>query len=196
MFNCSFCDKLCKNPNSHRNHERCCPSNPNRNYKNGMLGKTAWNRGLTKQDPRVRKGAEKLSKSLKGKPSKVIWTEEMRKAKSEWRKQLHKDHPEMHPNRKLAGNRNKMSYPEKVAFDWLQENKVQFEHQKKIGNYYPDFVIGNTIIEIDGEYWHCPEKDKIKDDFLMSLGYSVHRIKAKDFIEQRLKELLGVGKSG
>lgn len=196
MLDCSFCGKQCKNGNSHRNHERCCPKNPNRNYKNGMSGKTAWNRGLTKEDPRVLKGAEKLAQVLKGVPPNYIWTEERRKAKSEWRKKLHQEHPEMHPNRKLAGNRSKMSYPEKIAYDWLQQNKVQFEHQKKIGNYYPDFVVGNLIIEIDGEYWHNPEKDKIKDDFFISLGYNIYRIKAKEIIELKLKELLGVGKSG
>ena len=31
---CIFCAKESKNANGHRNHERCCPKNPNRNYVN------------------------------------------------------------------------------------------------------------------------------------------------------------------
>lgn len=39
MLICKFCGKECKNDNSLRNHERTCPSNKDRVYKNGMLGK-------------------------------------------------------------------------------------------------------------------------------------------------------------
>lgn len=89
MLVCSYCGKECKNVNSLRNHERCCPSNPDRNYKNGMLGKKgsnqfilakerglsipgAWNKGMIgsttgfastpeKEAERRRKISEKLS---------------------------------------------------------------------------------------------------------------------------------------
>ena len=58
MFTCKYCSKVCKNANSHRNHERQCPKNLNRVYKNGMTGKTAWNKGLTiDTDERVAKNA-------------------------------------------------------------------------------------------------------------------------------------------
>ena len=95
--------------------------------------------------------AEAISQATKGKPSKVVWTDEMRQAKSEWRKQYHKDNPNAHPNRKVAGNRSKMTYPEQVAFDYLTSKGVNFEHQKYVLRYFPDFVVGNVIIEIDGE---------------------------------------------
>ena len=116
----------------------------------------------------------------------------MRKAKSEWRKQYHLDNPEAHPNRKLAGNRSKMSYPEKIAYDWLSKNNINFVHQQKIGSYYPDFVVGNTIIEIDGEHWHNEELDAKKDLFFAEKGFIVVRIKSKEYIEQRLSLLFGV----
>ena len=188
MLNCQYCDKECKNQNSHRNHERLCPKNPSRVYKNGMEGKTPWNKGLSKDDPRVLKNAEKISASMKGKSGRV-WTDEQRAAKSAWRKQYHLDNPEAHPNRKLAGNRSKISYPEQIAFDWLTANNIQFEHQKKVGSYYPDFVIGNMILEIDGEYWHNEEKDAKKDCFFRENGYTVVRVKAKEFIEARLSQI-------
>ena len=47
MF-CKFCNKECKNKNSLTNHERLCPSNPDRKYVSHTLGGTAWNKGLTK----------------------------------------------------------------------------------------------------------------------------------------------------
>jgi len=193
MLTCKHCDKECKNLNSLRNHERLCKFNPEKQVSNlnARQDKTPWNKDLTKDtDARVLKNAASISNSLKGKPSRTIWTDEMRKAKSEWRKQLHKDFPEMHPNRKLAGNRKKMSYPEQVAFDFLTRYNIVFEHNKKIDKYYPDFVIGNTIIEIDGVQWHDKEKDKTRDEVISSYGYTVVRILSSENIEQRLAEIL------
>ena len=43
LFICNYCGSERKNANSWINHERCCPSNPNRNYKNGMIGKKGTN---------------------------------------------------------------------------------------------------------------------------------------------------------
>ena len=72
MLICKYCGKECKNENSHRNHERTCPKNPNRNYKNGMTGKTAWNKGLTKEtDERVKKYGETFSEKCKNGQIKV-----------------------------------------------------------------------------------------------------------------------------
>lgn len=191
---CKFCDKACKSVNALRNHERLCPDNPDRNYVSHTKGIDPWNKGLTKDtDDRVAELAKLTSAALKGKPSKTIWTDDMRKAKSAWRKQLHIDHPETHPNRRLAGNRNKISYPEQVAFDYLTASGVKFDHQRKIGPYYPDFVIGNIIIEIDGANWHDAEKDKLRDELLAQYGFKVYRIDTKERIVERIKEILAVG---
>lgn len=193
QLTCKYCSKECKNLNSLRNHERLCPSNPDRNYVSHTKGVPSWNKGLSKDtDSRVANNAAAISAVTKGKPSKTIWTDDMRKAKSEWRKQLHKDNPETHPNRRLAGNRNKMTYPEKVAFEYLTKLGIEFEHQKQIGKYFPDFVVGKIIIEIDGAQWHSADKDQARDAVLNSLGYTVYRIDSKDRIEQRIAEILGV----
>jgi very-short-patch-repair endonuclease len=154
-------------------------------------GKTPWNKGLTKEtDTRVAKNAKGVSNALKGRPSSVVWTDEMRKAKSEWRKKLHIDFPETHPNRRLAGNRKKMSYPEKVAFEFLTKHNVVFEHNKKIDKFYPDFVVGQIVIEIDGANWHDKEKDKVRDEIISSYGYKVVRILSSERIEEQLTEIL------
>ena len=64
---CKFCGKSCKNENSHRNHERLCPKNPDRKYVSHTIGHKAWNKGLTKDtDERIRKSAESFSKRYKG----------------------------------------------------------------------------------------------------------------------------------
>jgi len=120
----------------------------------------------------------------------MVWTDERRKAKSEWKKQLHREHPELHPNRILASNRKSWTYPEKVAGEWLDKNNIQYERNKKIDIFYPDFVIGSMIIEIDGKRWHDKQRDDLRGKRLNELGYIVYRIDAKENIEKRLQEIL------
>lgn len=199
MFKCIHCLREFKNGGGKATHEPYCKENANRVHRtttppySRRKGFTPWNKGLTKEtDPRVLQNAIAVSKSLKGKPSKTIWTDEMRKAKSEWRRKLHKDFPETHPNRRLAGNRKRMTYPEQVAFDFLKRHNIVFEHQKKIDRFYPDFVVGNVVIEIDGAQWHDEEKDKVRDQIISSYGYTVIRIDSKENIEEKLTQILGM----
>ena len=200
---CPYCEQEKKSKKSLLAHKVKCPQNPERNYVSYTRGKTAWNKGLTKEtDSRVMKNAESVKQAIQvlseqgiktGFARDDFWTTERRQAKSEWRKQLHRDHPEMHPNRKLAGNRKRMTYPERVAFDFLERSGVEFEHQMKIDAFFVDFIVGKTIIEIDGEYWHDPDADAKRDEVLVSKGYVVHRIKAKERIEARISEILSIG---
>lgn len=173
----------------------------NDGYKTGS--REPWNKGLDKSDPRVRKNAISVQKSLKKlydsgyrSPTQTeeYWTEERRKAKSSWKKELHRKHPELHPNRLLANNRNKMTYPEKVAYDYLVSKGIEFEHQKPIAGFFVDFCINSVIIEIDGEHWH-PEgndKDAHRDQILKNEGYTVYRIRSKEQIEDRIQNILSV----
>jgi len=154
-----------------------------------MTGRTPWNKGLDKTDPRIAKQAIQISNTMKGRPTSTIWTDEMRKAKSEWRKKLHREHPDTHPNRRLAGNRKKWTYPERVAGEWLERNNIQYKRNPRIDKYYPDFVIDNIIVEIDGERWHNAEKDSKRDLQLSQLGYIIYRIKAKECIEEKLSTI-------
>lgn len=62
ILKCIFCDKIAKNKLSFSQHNRTCPKNPDRNYKNGMLGKTAWNKGLTKENNEI---VEKYSNTIR-----------------------------------------------------------------------------------------------------------------------------------
>ena len=204
---CPFCNKECKNDNSLRNHKRLCKENPARQTSNFVkYNKTAvaWNKGLTKEtDKRIADASGALSKAMKsvvqredylGPCKSEYWTPERRLAKSEEKKKLFAEFPEVHPNRKLAGNRSKMTYPEKVAFDWLTENNISFINQQHISGKYVDFCVGNIIIEIDGERWHPlnNEKDKTRDNEFTKMGYIVYRIRSKENIIERLSEIFSV----
>jgi len=164
---------------------------PNHGYKSGE--RVAWNKGLTKEtDSRVAANSISVSNAMKGNAPPWEWTSERRKAKSEWRKKLYQEHPETHPNRRLAKNRKKWTYPERVAAEYLDSREIKYEYNKKIGKYYPDFWIVDTnlLIEIDGERWHDPDKDAARDAVLNTLGYIVYRIKAKLDIHNELSIIL------
>jgi very-short-patch-repair endonuclease len=115
-----------------------------------------------------------------------LWTKEQRKLQSERKKKLYKDHPEKHPGAKLANNKSKMSYPEKLAYCFFEDNNFNFKHSFSVGPYFADFLLVDTkqIIEVDGEYWHKDnkEQDKKRDEFIESQGYKVVRFPAKEII--------------
>ena len=60
------------------------------------------------------------------------------------------------------------------------ENQVELNYV--IGNYFLDICILDfkLNIEYDGNYWHSftEEKDRKRDDFLLSYGYNIIRIKS------------------
>lgn len=71
---------------------------------------------------------------------------------------------------------------------WMQITKgrfykIDFDRQRVIGNYIVDFYIKQLglVIEIDGaSHDHKIDYDKIREDFLISLGLKIHRIKVLD----------------
>lgn len=143
----------------------------------GGAARIPWNKGLTKDDPRVAKCGHK-----------EWWTDQRRHEQSLRKKKFYAENPEKHPNRILANNRSNMSYPERVAFDWLVKNNIQFEHQYRLWDRFVDFYIPsmNTLLEVDGNYWHNKEKDDAKDAKASAAGYKTLRISASEKIEERL----------
>ena len=203
---CKFCGRLCKNPNSLRNHERLCKENPEHqesswvkfNHKRG-----AWNKGLIKEtDSRVAKYSKSISKSMKESEKakehlSTMWSDELRKQVSENKKRLYSEHPEKHPNVKLAGNRSKMTYPEQLTYDWLNEHNIENEHNYHFVtnnfNRYVDFYLPTlkTFIEVDGEYWHKDkQKDTDKDNDALICGIKTIRIKPKLNVIKQLEDAL------
>ena len=171
---CRYCSKECKNINSLKNHERCCRKNPNRNYKNGMLGKQAWNKGLTKEtDERVAKGANTFLKNkLLGKHKDTSGENNSMKKFPEARNKISKTclekskRGEWHTS--LAKN-NHYTYKgvdldctwELEYAKWLDCNNVEwirpktrfkYVYQNKEHYYNPDFYLPKTkeYIEVKG----------------------------------------------
>lgn len=108
---------------------------------------------------------------------------EFRKAQSKEKKLFYKKYPEKHPQRILSNNREKMSYPERLVYDYLKKEHIPFEHNAPILSYFVDFLIGDIIIEIDGERWHDKEYDKNRDYKITNfLNIKIIRIPAKIII--------------
>jgi len=82
--------------------------------------------------------------------------------------------------------RNKMTSIEKKIADFLDKNKISYEYNKvvrtKTSFRFPDFQIGNLIIECDGIYWHKNRKveDKLREDELKELGFEIIRFNDKE----------------
>lgn len=167
ILNCKFCGKECKNENSLRNHERCCPDSPDRNYKNGMKGKTAWNKGLTKEtDVRVKKN----SLALKGKPFHNKFSENGLRILSEKAKERNLGGYKPHPNRGVyyKGIWLDSKWEETLAIS-LDQNNIEWERPRGgfIWNeegrkYYPDFYLPSLDIYLDPKNSYLQKKDEIK----------------------------------
>lgn len=111
---------------------------------------------------------------------------ESRKRMSELVKERYRKNPEKHPFRIMSGNRNKMSFPERVVFNFLTGRGLVFDFNKSVPPYFPDFIIGSVIIEVDGKPWHSgarAEYDKKRDANLVSRGYRVFRFDAKAVVK-------------
>lgn len=68
-----------------------------------------------------------------------------------------------------------------------KNNELTIRHEE--GCCKPDFIQGNKIIEFDGDYWHAPNTNQIRDNkrqkLLEQSGYEVLRIKEKDYYKNK-----------
>ena len=167
-FNCSFCDRICKNANSLRNHERLCKENPNRQIitlppRDGFnnKGRVAWNKGLTKEsDYRVCKNSESL---------KVYYTTHEGTFAGKHHSSESKLKISLANSGNTKGNRSKKGFYkgiycgssyELVYVIYNLEHNIPFkrcesyypyEYKGQLSNYFPDFELSDgTIIEIKG----------------------------------------------
>lgn len=160
---CKFCGKICKNPNSLRNHERLCPKNPDRKYVSHTIGNTAWNKGKTKDsDERIRRYAETFSK-------RYVGTEEGKKILSHHHsEEFKKKMREIAFKRELGGWHTSKSieykgvkldskYEYEVAknldeshIKWKRPSYMIWKDENGIKHrYYPDFYLPEFNVYLD-----------------------------------------------
>lgn len=179
MLACSYCQKQCKNKNSHSNHERTCPSNPNRKYKNGMTGKTAWNKGLTKENNNIvasygktiSEGFRNGNRQLAG---AAVWSTEQRR-----------DHAlknNLGGYRENAGRSKKFKYNDsfgnevclqssyeltcakildELSINWVRPKSIKYDGNRR---YFPDFYLVDYGIYLDPKNNFLARKDQEKID--------------------------------
>lgn len=100
---------------------------------------------------------------------------------------LYNKHPEKLLNARLK--RNQMTLIEKKVSEYLDELGISYEWNKYVKTIntfrFPDFKIGNLIIECDGLYWHNKQKDKdeSRQRELEALGFKVIRFNDKQILK-------------
>lgn len=84
---------------------------------------------------------------------------------------------------------------EQIVYNYLLEQGIIFEKQKLINDKFLVDVyipLTNTIIEVDGEYWHSLKrvvnKDKAENAYLKKCGYNLMRISEKEIKNGNYKE--------
>ena len=188
-MNCRFCEKICKNDNSLRNHERLCHKNPDRtivvsnfikfNKKRKDLNIRGTNHFIKSKElglpiPVV---SEETKKKISEASKKRVWTDEQKKKHSESMKTAVKNHPDSYTKNNVVGRVKNLEYNgiklkgkwELIVAQWLDENRVKWEHETKsfqyewngLRSYYPDFYLPDFdfYIEVKG---YVTERDLSK----------------------------------
>jgi len=182
QLTCHHCNKICKNNNSWRNHVRCCPKNPNRNYKNGMLGRSGGNQYTKAKEtgiPYIISDETRQKWSEKGKSR--THTEETKKKISIKRRKYLEENPDKVPYLLNHYSKGK-SYAEQYWQDILDKHCIEYVAEYRMSVYSLDFAIPDKKIdlEIDGNQHYQDnriiESDKRRNNFLESKGWTVIRV--------------------
>lgn len=183
---CKFCGKSCKNENSHRNHERLCPKNPDRKYVSHTIGHKAWNKGLTKTtDLRVRMYGETISAKIKA--GEIPKTFEGKHHTEEWCKRHSEQMKERFKGISIfaTARENRKSYPE----EYFEKIFSSAERNYHVDRYFLDFAYPDKkfYLEVDGEQHYTEDgikHDKLRTEILESLGWiCIERIRWKEYIK-------------
>lgn len=177
---CQFCGKICKNRKSLCNHERLCKENPNRQILNNRSiegfnnkGRTAWNKGLTKEtDERVKYISEHMKQLMLEKGHigcRGLKGSENVSARIDVREKISKTMSERYA---FPRGWAKRGWYKNIWCDsswelayvlFAIDHKIKFERNRKsfpyrwdgyTHQYIPDFYLPNidTYLEIKGQY--------------------------------------------
>lgn len=192
MLICKYCGKECKNAKSLRNHERLCKENPNHQESsfakfNKVRAKTAgaWNKGLTKETSEaIRRQAQSVSKSTKGRPGRKHTEEEKQKI-SDSRKAYLSANPDKIPY--LLNHSSRESFPETYFKELFNAEGIILTYHHQISKYELDFcdLEKKIAIEIDGEQHYVDKRiaasDVNRNEYLINLGWHIYRIRWSDY---------------
>ena len=89
-------------------------------------------------------------------------------------------------------SRNKKTNIEKEIADLLDSLGIKYEFNKCVKTRttfrFPDFTVGDLIIECDGMYWHQDkEKDNARQKELEELGFKVIRFNDEEILNDLIK---------
>lgn len=175
---CNYCRKECKNNNSLKNHERCCPSNSNRKYKNGMLGKKGSNQFSKAKSLGISipKHSEETKQKIRKKVIGYKHTENVRKIISE--KALKSKHRRLGKSTRwyvrMDGSKILLdsSWEELLAkrldelnIEWIRPSAISWTDKEGIThNYFADFYLPqhNLYLDPKNEYLCAITKEKIE----------------------------------
>lgn len=207
MLLCIFCQKECKNDNSKRNHERLCSLNPNRDQsffetnkeqvknlkkENKVTNQYTKAKTLGIEMP-VMSEKTRLKISEASTKNNLSRDESVKQRISASMKLAHKEGRAWNIG-KCRWN-NKPSWPEQF-FMQVIENEFEdknYVREYPVGLYSLDFSWPHKklCIEIDGDqherFIEYKKRDIKKDDFLITNGWKILRIKWRDMFSDTKK---------
>lgn len=211
MLICKFCNKDCVNNNSHRNHERLCKFNPNRQFtplqdpnfsRKGRKGSNQFTKAKKLGLPKPIISDETRNK-LKIGGQKIVWTEEKRKKHSESMSLAVKRNPDSYTSSNVCGRVKIQEYNgekfhgkwEIEVAKWLDKNNIKWD-RKSIKPfsyfwnngwhlYFPDFYLNDydKYIEVKG---YETERDRCKWSVVPNLivlkNKEINQIKKEEYV--------------
>jgi len=133
------------------------------------------------------------------KRKKLTYAQMVKKAMAKARREASPEAAKLMKKKKLESQAkkmaNKMTAPERIFSDMMEELDIKFETQKVLGNKIYDFYIPskNMMVEVDGDYYHANpliyeskdlnkmqirnvKNDKFKDVLAKGNGFSIERV--------------------
>jgi len=162
-------------------------------YESGEL--EIWNKGLTKDDPRVKDNIEKMlanpersnniSKGLTGIKRSDEYKEKMSISQKEsWDNEEKRNKQRNNRLKYIKNNPNKESKLEIRFKKILDELNINYIFQYDICGHMFDFYLKDfdVVVEVDGDFWHCNPNTKHKEPIYESQKLTIKNDKKKNNI--------------
>lgn len=88
-----------------------------------------------------------------------------------------------------------LTKPHRKVILWLNEYKISFKIEQPINVYVVDILIGNKIIEVNGDFWHANPNKYNADDMIPLPGasYLINASDIWDREQKRTNQLIALG---